>query len=252
MHVSNRVPVTARCVQRLAEFDTPTICNAIEMFDVRPRNRGFTDGRIRAAFRGLPPMVGFASTARMCSNDTAPGKDAYACLERQLENVSKLAGPPVVVYQDVEEPAVGATVGEVMCNVYRAAGAAGLITSGAARDLSQIEALSFPLFMGATIASHAFCRTIDVGVPVEVGGLQVSPGDLLHGDENGVVSIPHELMSEIPDVAQEYAAAERIVVEFCQTEAKKNAAELIERRHAMSEALAILKRRVMGRRVDPR
>lgn len=243
--------IDSKTLQQLSQFDTPTICNAIEMFGMRPRSAGYTDGRIRAAFSGLPPMVGFASTARMRSGEAAAGEDGYASLERQLQHMQSLAGPAVVVYQDLDDPPVGATVGEVMCNLYQSFGAVGLVTSGAARDLEQIRQLSFPLFMGSTIASHAYCLTVDVGQVVQVGGLEILPGDLLHGDDNGVTSIPLDLVDELPDVAREYCAAERLVIEYAQAEEGKNVAEMLARRRAMGEALAALKRRVARTGVRP-
>lgn len=228
----------------LAQFDTPTICNAIEMFGVRPRNAGYMNGKIRAAQTGLPPMVGFASTALMRSGAATEGGDAYAGLERQLSHIEALEGPAVVVYQDFDDPPAGATVGELMCNLYQAFGVAGLITSGAARDLDQIRGLKFPLFHGSTIASHAFCHTVEVGRTVQVGGVEVAPGDLIHGDENGVTLIPLELVGELPDVAQAYCSAEQIVIEYAQTDGDKDIDEMVARRRAMGEAISALRRRV--------
>lgn len=236
--------INAKLLDRLVEFDTPTICNAIEMFAVRPRNAGYMDGRIRAAYPDLSPMVGLASTATFRASSSSGGMDAYLSLERQLAHIELLGAPTVVVYQDLDEPVVGATVGEVMCSLYQAFGATGLITSGGARDLAQVHALRFPLFMGATICSHAYCRTIDVGVPVQVGGLEVRPGDLLHGDGNGVTSIPLDIVDELPDVAREYVEAERPVIEYAQSPGQKNMAEMLERRRAMGGAIAALQRRV--------
>ncbi|MGD9634107.1 MAG: RraA family protein, partial [Pirellulales bacterium] len=88
--------IDSKTLQQLSQFDTPTICNAIEMFGIRPRSAGYTDGRIRAALSGLAPMVGFASTARMRSGEAAAGEDGYASLERQLQHMQSLAGPAVV------------------------------------------------------------------------------------------------------------------------------------------------------------
>jgi regulator of RNase E activity RraA len=234
-------------LRELREFDTPTICNAIEMFGVRERSSGYMSGQIRAAYADLPPMVGFASTATMRTSAVTGGLDAYKSLDRQLQHCETLAGPAVIVYQDLDEPAVGATVGEVMCSVYQSFGAVGLITSGGARDLEQVHALKFPLFMQSTICSHAYCRTIDVGVPVIAGGLQVQPGGLLHGDANGVTSVPLEIVSELADVAREYAQAERPVLEYAHSGGAKNIDEMLDRRRAMSESIAALQRRVSRR-----
>src|SRR5262245_48713935 len=140
----------------LAKFDTPTICNVIELFDVRPRNEGYMDGRIQCLFSHLPPMVGFAAPASFRS-DAPPGSgDAYGSMEKQVERFAKLPGPAVVVFEDLDDPAVSATFGEVMCSVYKGFGSVGLITSGAGRDIEQVRALDYPVFTGGTICSHAY------------------------------------------------------------------------------------------------
>src|SRR5262249_29711133 len=119
--------ITKSTLQKLGQFDTPTICNVIELFEVRPNTDGYMDGRIRAAFPELPPMVGFAATATFRSA-FPPKKGAYAGLESQVERFAELPGPAVVVFQDVDDPAVGATFGEVMCSTYKAFGSVGLVT----------------------------------------------------------------------------------------------------------------------------
>src|SRR5690242_5625611 len=189
-------PVT---IAALAKYDTPTICNVIELFDIVPRNRGYMDGRIKAAFSELSPMVGFAATAAFRSDAPPTGADTYGSLDQQVARFAELSGPAVVVFQDLDDPPVGATFGEVMCSTYRAFGSVGLITSGGGRDLLQVQALGFPVFTGSTICSHAYCQTFDVGAPVRVGGLTVQNGDLLHGDANGVTNIPIDVAGEIAD-----------------------------------------------------
>jgi 4-hydroxy-4-methyl-2-oxoglutarate aldolase len=234
-------------LRKLAEFDTPTICNAIEMFGLRSRREGYMGDCIRAAFPDLPPMVGFASTATLRSEMGSDGAGPLIGFEQQLKHIESLKGPAVMVYQDLDVPSVGATVGDVMCNVYQAFGAVGLITSGAARDLAQVHARRFPLFLGTTICSHAYCRTVEVGSSVQVGGLTVRPGDLLHGDANGVTIIPLEIVSELPDVASEYVRAERRVLDYAQSKAPKCVSEMLDRRRAMGEEIAALQRRVSSR-----
>ena len=160
---------TLKLLASLARYDTPTICNTIELFDVRIRTQGYMDHRIRSAFPELGPMVGFASTATFRSAWPAEGRDLYANLAKQLSEFETLPGPAVVVFQDLDDPPVGATFGEVMCSLYQAFGAVGLITSGGGRDLSQVGALRFPVFTGATICSHGYSQTVDVGQPVRVG-----------------------------------------------------------------------------------
>jgi 4-hydroxy-4-methyl-2-oxoglutarate aldolase len=215
------MPITRETLAKLGQFDTPTICNVIELFDVRPRHVGFMDHRIRAAFPEMPPMVGFASTAAFRSSGPPAGGDAYGDLTRQVETFAELPGPAVVVFQDLDDPPVGATFGEVMCSVYKAFGAVGLVTSGGGRDLDQVRALGFPAFTGSTICAHAWCHILNVGLPVHVGGLAVGTGDLLHGDLNGVSSVPVEIATEAAGVADEFVAAERIVLDYVQGDGEK-------------------------------
>ena len=181
---------------KLRKIDTPTICNVIELFNVRPRNLGYMDARIVAAFPEMPPMVGFASTATFRSAAPPRQGDAYAGIGDQVERFGELPGPAVVVFQDLDNPPAAATFGEVMCTTYKAFGSVGLITSGAGRDLDQVRAIDFPVFTNGTICSHGYCHIPQIMVPVHVGGMIVTPGDLLHGDGNGVTTIPHEIAAE--------------------------------------------------------
>jgi regulator of RNase E activity RraA len=204
--------LNAKLLKKLRSFDTPTICNLVELFEVRARNAGYMDGRIRACFPEMLPMVGFAATATFRASGPPREGDAYASTSVQVERFEELSGPPVVVFQDLDDPPVAATFGEVMCTTYQAFGAAGLITSGAGRDLEQVRDLVFPVFTGGTICAHGYCHILDTHVPVHVGGLVVYPDDLLHGDRNGVTTIPKEIAAELADIGDEFVAAEGIIL----------------------------------------
>jgi 4-hydroxy-4-methyl-2-oxoglutarate aldolase len=199
---------------RLRQFDTPSICNVLELFGVRPRTTGYLDGRIRACYPKLPPMVGYACTATFRAGSPPRSGDVYAGLVRQVELIVASPGPVVVVFQDLDDPCLAATFGEVMCTTYKSFGAVGLITSGAGRDIDQVEALEFPCFTAGTICSHGYCQIVQLDVPVRVGGMTIYPGDLLHGDRNGVTTIPTELAAAVADACPELAAAETRVLEY--------------------------------------
>ena len=236
--------ITADTLKRLAQFDTPTICNVIELFDVRPRYAGFMNAQIKANFPEMPPMVGFASTASFRSG-AFPGKgDAYGSMEKQVEGFAELPGPAVVVFQDLDDPAVGATFGEVMCSTYKGFGSVGLITSGGGRDLLQVKALDYPVFTGSTICSHACCHILHIGLPIRVGGLVVDPGDLLHGDANGVTNIPIGIATEVADISQAVVDAEKIVLDFVNGTGKKTPAGLSAARKEYGAVVAKLTERV--------
>jgi regulator of RNase E activity RraA len=235
--------ISPATLKKLAQYDSPTICNVIELFEVRPDDAGYMDGRIKAAYPDMPPVVGFAATATFRSCAGARGK-AYATLTTQLEQFERLGGPAFVVFQDLDDPAIGATFGEVMCSVYQAFGSVGLITSGGGRDLLQVRALGYPVFCGSTIVSHAYCQILELDVLVRVGGLVVQSGDLLHGDANGVTSIPLEIAAEVADAAEEFVAAENYVLDYVKGKGPKKVSEFTQKRQALTEAVSALRKRV--------
>ncbi len=210
--------LSAAVLEDLTKYDTPTVCNVIELWNIRPRNTGYMNHSIKACFPEFPPMVGYALTTTFRSMAPPRSGDVYAGIGKQAVAFSELPGPPVVVFQDLDEPTAAATFGEVMCSTYKAFGAKGLITSGTGRDLDQVRALGFPAFTNGTTCAHGYCHMLDINVPVTVGGLVIFPGDLLHGDCNGVSTIPHDIASEVPGACKELMAAEDIVLNYLKGE----------------------------------
>jgi regulator of RNase E activity RraA len=208
------VAVPPADLELLRRFDTPTVCNVIELFDVRPRTAGYMNASIRACFPQMPPMVGYAATATFRSAFPPRAGNVYSGLAEQAASFAELPGPAVVVFQDLDGPVTAATFGEVMCSTYKAFGAVGLVTSGAGRDLDQVEALAFPCFTAGTICSHGDCHIVQINVPVHVGGVGVHPGDLLHGDRNGVTTIPTAIASAVAQACPEFVAAEAVVLDY--------------------------------------
>ena len=236
--------LTPEVLKKLTKFDTPTICNVIELFDVIPRNRGYMDARVKCNFPEFPPVIGYACTASFRSDAPPKGGDAYGSIQKQLEQFEQLPGPAMVVFQDLDDPPAAAVFGEVMCSTYQAFGSAGLITNGAGRDLEQVRALKYPVFTGSTICSHGYCHMLHLGLPVRVGGLMVNQSDLLHGDANGVTSIPIDIAAEVADVAEEFIAAEDIVMKYVKAPGKKNIAEYDKLRKEFQSVAAALGKRV--------
>ncbi|MFN2157298.1 MAG: RraA family protein [Anaerolineae bacterium] len=205
--------ITQSDLDLLGQYDTPTVCNVIELFDVRPRNTGYMDRRVACCFPEMPPMVGFAATATFRSAAPPRSGDGYSGLEEQVAAFLQIPGPPVVVFQDLDVPPIGATFGEIMCATYKAFGAVGLITSGTGRDLDQVRELEFPVFTDGVVCSHGYNQILSVHVPVHVGGITVHPGDLLHGDRNGVTTIPGNIAHQVAHACAEFAAAEGVVLD---------------------------------------
>jgi 4-hydroxy-4-methyl-2-oxoglutarate aldolase len=227
----------------LAKFDTPTICNTIELFEVRPRAAGYMDSRVRACFPEMAPAVGYAATATMRCAHPRRDEDVYGSLDEQVARFAELAGPPIVVFQDLDDPPVAATFGEIMCTTYQAFGAVGLVTSGAARDVDQVRRLGFPAFSNGVICSHGCSHIVDLHRPVRVGGLTIHPGDLLHADANGVATIPLEIAADVADAATEFVSAEAIVLDYLKA-GSPDVHKFGEARRGMMDALAALSRRL--------
>lgn len=230
----------------LCQYDTPTICNVIEIFGVRPRNQGYMDHRIKACYRDLPPITGYAATATWRSDAPAREGSDYGSLDQQVSAFDQLPGPPIVVFQDLDDPPVAASFGEVMCSTYKTFGAVGLITSGAARDLEQVRAINFPAFSNGVICSHGYGHIEIVHIPVRIGGITVNPGDLLHGDCNGVTTIPNDIGSDVAHACADYVAAEDIVLDYLKS-GNPTPQGLAEARNACAGEIAKLTGRVVGK-----
>ena len=190
----------------LAQYDSPTLANAIETFDIQPRDVGFADSRIRCMFPELGRIVGFAATATIVARG-APGPDwAGAGNDSLYAYVRTIAAPRIVVVKDLDDPpAHGSLWGEVHATIFGALGCIGCVTDGAVRDLDEARGMGFHFFAAGPSVSHAYVRVEAVGEPVEIGGLVVAPGDLLHADQHGVLKIPLEIAAELP------AAADRVI-----------------------------------------
>jgi 4-hydroxy-4-methyl-2-oxoglutarate aldolase len=203
---------------RLKALDTCTASNAIETFDVRPRNEGFVHGTARCMFAGLPPTLGYAVTGRIRSSSLPVSGGWYYDRIGWWASFQGMPSPRVMVLQDVDPvPGFGAFVGEIHAHIAAALHCVGCVTNGAVRDLAPIEALGFQLFAGGVSLSHAYAHIIDWGHPVEIGGLRINPGDLIHGDRYGVHTVPLSVAADIPRVASQLVSQERELIALCQS-----------------------------------
>jgi regulator of RNase E activity RraA len=191
----------AEVLAALRQYDTPTISNAIETFDVRPRDEGFASMGVRCMFPDLGVMVGYAATATIRARARAESQEAAL-----WAHVRSLPSPRVVVVEDLDEPpGLGAMWGEVQSSIFKALGCVGAVTDGCVRDLKEAHDLGFHFFARGPGVSHAYVHVVSAGEPVTVGGLEVNPGDLIHADQHGVLLIPKEIAADLP------AAAGRVI-----------------------------------------
>ena len=208
-------PVRAETLEALRCLDTCSISNAIEAFQVRLRNAGFADSRIRCMFEDFPPMVGYAATARLRSGEP-PIAGSYHDRVDWWNSILRVPAPRIVVMEDLDErPGVGAFLGDMHAAILRALGCVGYVTNGAVRELPRVRETGLHLFAGNVAVSHAYAHIFDFGSKVKVGGLEVHPGNLLHGDRHGLLTVPKEIAAEVPAVAIRLQQAEQKVIDLC-------------------------------------
>ncbi|HEY7287692.1 MAG TPA: RraA family protein [Vicinamibacterales bacterium] len=211
-------PLSSALVEELRHLDSCVISNAIETFNVRLRNEGFSNADIRCVFDDLPPVIGCAVTATIRSATPPPVGQVYADRTDWWNYVATVPAPRIVVVHDQDErPGVGAFLGEVHANILRALGCVAYVTNGAVRDLPGVRRAELQAFAGNVSPSHAFVHIVGFGEPVEVAGLKVASGDLLFGDRHGIVAIPGEIASQIPSTVAAMRQRDRRIVEFCRS-----------------------------------
>jgi 4-hydroxy-4-methyl-2-oxoglutarate aldolase len=197
----------------LRSVDSPTIANAIERFDVRDRTEGYIGGTVRCMFPALGTMVGQAVTVTMSSRrGPAASRDGYW---RMWDALAAAPSPSVLVVQDVSgAPTRCAYIGEVMATLANRLDCVGFVTDGGVRDLGETEALGFHVFSTQVVVSHGNFEILDVGSDVTLDGQVVRSGDILHGDRNGIVIVPQEVLEELQSVAEDIHAGEAEFMEY--------------------------------------
>jgi len=207
-------PLTHAELEALRRYDTCTIANAIETFNVRPRTAGFLSAQVRCVFPALGVMLGYAVTSRCRAS-----KKTESTYSRHgwWDAVAAGRKPRVAVIQDVDDPPVGAFWGEVQTNIHRALGCVGCVTNGGVRDLNEVEPLGFHYYAGSVMVSHAYIDMIDFGTPVSIGGVEIVTGDLVHADRHGVQTIPLQIARDIPAACERIIAKEHVVISLCQS-----------------------------------
>lgn len=209
--------LSAQQLDALRRYNTPTISNAIEIFNIRPRHLGFLPHTIRCLFPDLGPMVGYAVTSQTrAAHSTEKANDPTA---DYLRYVAAQPGPKIAVGQDLDDPpGLGAQFGEVNATIHKKLGCIGHITDGCPRDLDEVHALGFQLYGLNPCVSHAYVRLVDFGKPVHLAGVEIRPGDLIHADKHGVCIVPLECAAKLADACAEVERLERPLLEICRSD----------------------------------
>jgi regulator of RNase E activity RraA len=208
------MPVTDSQFEFLRSIDTPTVCNLLEVVAPERRGFGYTVRHLHCPFPDLPPMVGFAKTATMRAQDPVPLREAGYMAKRldYLDYVAAAPQPSIIIIQDIDEiVGFGAFWGEVQTNIHQALGCLGTITNGSIRDIPQV-APGFQMLAGSIAPSHAFVHVADYGVNVNIHGMAVRSGDLVHADRHGAVVVPVETIDGMKAAAEKLAAQEARII----------------------------------------
>jgi 4-hydroxy-4-methyl-2-oxoglutarate aldolase len=184
-------------LKELCSVDSPTVCNAIEAFKVRDDTQGFMGMDISCLTPEFGVMVGYAVTATSDSMTPSRARDRQGHM-RLFEAIAAAPKPAVLVIQDVGPKRTHACfLGDIIASLSSRLGAVGIVTDGGVRDLDGVRPLGFHIFAAGLVVAHGTFNIMDVGIPVELSGVRVQPGDLIHGDASGVTTIPLEVADKV-------------------------------------------------------
>ena len=202
-------------LEALRAIDTPTLCNALEVVAPRRRGHGYTVRHLHCLFPDMKPIVGYARTATMRAKEPSRySPEEYMDVRAAyFDYVAAGPGPKVSVVQDLDErPGYGAFWGEVFSTVHKALGCRGAVTNGSVRDIDLL-APDFQVLAGLVAPSHAFVHAVDWGCEVNVQGMVVQDGDLVHADRHGAVVVPAEAVAALPEAVDLLMRREALVLE---------------------------------------
>ena len=205
--------LTKEQAEFLQSMDTPTVCNVVEMVAPERRGHGYTVKHLFCPFPDLPPIVGFAKTVTAKAKDKVSAGDYMAKRMDYLDYVAAAPQPCIMVMEDLdgEHVGYGAFWGEVQSNVHKALGALGVVTSGSIRDIPMI-APGFQMLAGSIVPSHAYVHVVDYGVDVNVHGMAVESGDLIHADRHGAIVVPADKIDAMKTALDGLAAREAKII----------------------------------------
>ena len=207
--------MTPSLLKLLQSVDTPTVCNAIEVAQGKRGFDQFTRGTMLCSAPNASPMVGYAKTAKIAALQP-PSEAPEVVKQRRMDYYRHMAegdGPSVTVVEDVDFPnCIGAYWGEINTTVHKGFGISGALTNGVMRDLGDLPE-GFPVVAGSIGPSHGFVHVREVGTPVEIFGLKIADGDLVHADRHGALVVPQDVIEDLEAAILKLLETERLVLE---------------------------------------
>ena len=211
--------LSADDLQKLTEWDTPTICNGLEHLSAEYRVKSFTVEQMQCFDPTLPPIVGYARTA-MIRSMTPPEGTAAEIREmraRYYETIADKPGPSISVIQDIDPiPGFGAFWGEVNTAIHQGLGCLGVVTNGSFRDIDAC-APGFQLLGGKVAPSHAWVHLVAIECEVNIFGMAAKPHDIIHADRHGAVVVPENCVKELPSAINLLTRREAVILDVARS-----------------------------------
>jgi regulator of RNase E activity RraA len=225
--------VDAALLDELKSFSTPSILNGLKRLGVPTDQLQTLDRQVVGCMSpSLGVRVGFAATRKVATRRS--GGDSRGGPGGLDGGLLSVPGPRILVAENIGDWRGPVCIwGELAANINMAFKCVAGITNGPVRDLPEMEALGFQTFAGGVGLGGGAVDTLEVGVPVVIGGVVINPGDLLHGDAHGVAKVPLELAPKLPEAIRAHEAFEKRVFAVCQSPdfTPEALAEVMKSRH---------------------
>jgi regulator of RNase E activity RraA len=209
-------PFTRADLEALRQWDTPTICNGLELVVPERRAVGFTVEPMVAADRKLPPIVGLARTGLIRAKEKPRGP--IPPREDWYDYVAAGDLPTIALIQDIDDrPGYGAFWGEVQSTVHLHLGVAGCVTNGSFRDLD-MWAPGFQMIGGRIGPSHAHVHMVQMRCQVNIFGMLADHDDVIHADYHGAVVVPADAVTKLPAAIELISRREKVILDMARAE----------------------------------
>jgi len=207
--------MTPSLLEKLRSVDTPTVCNAIEVAQGKRGFNVFTRGTMLCSAPDEPAVVGYARTAKIAAV-SPPSEPSDVIKKRRMAYYKHMADAPlpaVAVVEDKDYPdCIGAYWGEINTTVHKGFGLSGTLTNGVMRDLGDVPD-GYPVIAGSIGPSHGFVHVKEIGTAVEIFGMSVTEGDLIHADRHGAIVIPADVIDVLEDAIDKLLSTEHLILE---------------------------------------
>ena len=209
------VDISEDQIREVSEMQTCAVSNAIESLNVRSKTEGFMNPDIKSMFPEMGSMAGFAVTAVIKASTPASENMNFSRVD-WIDEILSIPGPRIIVMKDLDHPnVVGSFWGEVQSAIHKSVDCVGVVTDGGVRDLDEMKEWGFNAFATASLVSRANVHLVEANIPVTIGGVTVNPGDLLLGDQHGVISIPKEIVADLPGAIAKVESGEKEIIDVC-------------------------------------